>query len=88
MEQQKMMDMFVARTGDAEIGTAMFEKFKADALKTGQDVNKSLQSTLSFFSATQNTDQLSKLNNFAQRMNAFDSAGNGIEGAAFALKGL
>ncbi|MEK5277686.1 MULTISPECIES: hypothetical protein [Paenibacillus] len=86
MEQQKMMDMFVARTGDAEIGTAMFEKFKADALKTGQDVNKSLQSTLSFFSATQNTDQLSKLNNFAQRMNAFDSAGNGIEGAAFALK--
>ncbi|GEM_PF-636718 len=86
MEQQKMVDMFVARTGDAEIGTAMFEKFKADALRTGQDVNKSLQSTLSFFSATQNTDQLSKLNNFAQRMNAFDSAGNGIEGAAFALK--
>ncbi|NQX45349.1 hypothetical protein HQN87_08390 [Paenibacillus tritici] len=86
MEQQKMVDMFVARTGDAEIGTAMFEKFKADALKTGQDVNKSLQSTLSFFSTTQNTDHLEKLNNFAQRMNAFDSAGNGIEGAAFALK--
>lgn len=86
MEQQKMVDMFVARTGDAEIGTAMFEKFKADALATGQDVNKSLQSTLSFFSTTQNTDQLSKLNNFAQRLNAFDSAGNGIEGAAFALK--
>lgn len=86
MEQQKMVDMFIARTGDAEIGTAMFEKFKADALKTGQDVNKSLQSTLSFFSTTQNTDHLEKLNNFAQRMNAFDSAGNGIEGAAFALK--
>lgn len=86
MEQQKMMDMFIARTGDAQIGTAMFEKFKADALAAGQDVNKSLQSTLSFFSATQNTDQLTKLNNLAQRLNAFDSAGNGIEGAAFALK--
>ncbi|MEK4854786.1 hypothetical protein NST04_33460 [Paenibacillus sp. FSL H7-0756] len=86
MEQQKMVDMFVARTGNAEIGTAMFDKFKADALAAGQDVNKSLQSTLSFFSATQNTDQLEKLNNFALRMNAFDSAGNGIEGAAFALK--
>lgn len=86
MEQQKMVDMFIARTGDAEIGTAMFDKFKADALKAGQDVNKSLQSTLSFFSTTQNTKQLEKLNNFAQRMNAFDSAGNGIEGAAFALK--
>ncbi|MEG6521140.1 hypothetical protein [Desulfotomaculum sp. 1211_IL3151] len=86
MEQQKMMDMFIARTGDAQIGTAMFERFKADALAAGQDVNKSLQSTLSFFSATQNTDQLTKLNNLAQRLNAFDSAGNGIEGAAFALK--
>lgn len=81
-----MEDMFKARTGDAEIGKAMFDKFKDEALATGQDVTKSLQSTLSFFSTTQNTDQLSQLNNLAQRLNAFDSAGNGIEGAAFALK--
>ncbi|OME58230.1 hypothetical protein BSK59_08590 [Paenibacillus odorifer] len=86
MEQQKMEDMFKARTGDSEIGKAMFDKFKAEALAAGQDVTKSLQSTLSFFSTTQNTDQLSQLNNLAQRLNAFDSAGNGIEGAAFALK--
>jgi hypothetical protein len=86
MEQQKMEDMFKARTGSDSIGHAMFQQFKAEALATGQDVNKSLQSTMSFFSATQNTEQLSKLNNLAQRLNAFDSAGNGIEGAAFALK--
>ncbi len=86
MEQQKMEDMFIARTGDARIGTAMFEQFKKDALAAGQDVNKSLQGTLSFFSTTQNTDHLKQLNNLAQRMNAFDSAGNGIEGATFALK--
>ncbi len=86
MEQKKMEDMFVARTGDVEIGKAMFEKFKADALAAGQDVTKSLASSLSFFSTTQNVDQLTKLNNLAQRLNAFDSAGNGIEGAAFALK--
>ncbi|MBJ6360876.1 hypothetical protein ACFOQM_06130 [Paenibacillus sp. GCM10012307] len=86
MEQLKMEDMFKARTGDVQVGSAMFDKFKAEALAAGQDVNKSLQSTLSFFSTTQNTDQLSKLNNLAQRLNAFDSAGNGIEGAAFALK--
>lgn len=86
MEQKKMEDMFIARTGDAEVGTAMFDKFKSDALAAGQDVNKSLQSSLSFFSTTQNVDHLEKLNNLAQRMNAFDSAGNGIEGAAFALK--
>lgn len=86
MEQQKMLDMFIARTGDTEIGTAMFERFKADALAAGQDVSQSLQSTLSFFSATQSVDQLTQLNKLAQRLSAFDSAGNGIEGAAFALK--
>jgi len=86
MEQKKMEDMFIARTGDTEVGKVMFEKFKSDALAAGQDVTKSLQSSLSFFSTTQNVDQLTKLNNLAQRMNAFDSAGNGIEGAAFALK--
>ncbi|PNQ78866.1 hypothetical protein [Paenibacillus sp. F4] len=86
MEQQKMQDMFVARTGQEDVGKAMFGRFKKNALAAGQDVNESLQGTLSFFSATQNVDQLDKLNNLAQRLNAFDSAGNGMEGAAFALK--
>ncbi|MEG6521174.1 hypothetical protein [Desulfotomaculum sp. 1211_IL3151] len=88
MEQQRMQDMFIARTGDAQIGTAMFERFKADAMASGQDVNKFLQSTLSFFPVTQNTDQLTGLNSLAQRLSAFDSTGNGIEGAAAALKGV
>lgn len=86
MEQEKMQDMFKARTGDDQVGAAMFEKFKADALKAGMDVKESLQGTLSFFSMTQDTRQLEKLNNLTQRLNAFDSAGNGMEGAAFALK--
>lgn len=86
MEQLKIEDMFKARTGDVEVGSAMFEKFKAEALAAGQDVNETLKSTLSFFSATQNTGQLSQLNKLTSRLAAFDSAGNGIEGAAFALK--
>ncbi|MFZ4916322.1 hypothetical protein [Paenibacillus sp. S29] len=86
MDQQKMQDMFVARTGQEDVGKAMFDRFKKNALAAGQDVNESLQASLSFFSATQNVDKLDKLNNLAQRLNAFDSAGNGMEGAAFALK--
>ncbi|MBU9707132.1 hypothetical protein KSP24_09365 [Paenibacillus sp. AK121] len=86
MDQQKMEDMFVARTGQEDVGRAMFDRFKKNALEAGQDVNESLKGSLSFFSATQNVDQLEKLNNLAQRLNAFDSAGNGMEGAAFALK--
>ncbi|WP_396390937.1 hypothetical protein [Desulfosporosinus shakirovi] len=87
MEQQKTQDMFIARTGNTDIGTAMFDKFKSDALAAGQDVNKALQSSLTFLSSAQNVDQISKLNDFAFRLNAFDNAGNGIEGAASALKG-
>lgn len=86
MEQQRWLDMFIARTGDARIGQAMFEQFKADALATGQDVSESLQSVLSFFSVTQNVEQLEELNKLAQQLAAFDSTGQGIEGAAFALK--
>jgi len=86
MEQQKMQDMFKARTGDDQVGAAMFDRFKANALKAGMDVNESLKASLSFFSTTQKVDQLEKLNNLAQRLNAFDSAGNGLDGAAFALK--
>ncbi|WP_281885688.1 hypothetical protein [Paenibacillus sp. YYML68] len=86
MQQQQMMDMFKARTGDDAVGAAMFQKFKSEALKAGMDVKESLQGTLSFFSMTQDTSQLTKLNNLAQRLNAFDSAGNGLDGANFSIK--
>src|SRR5690606_8969801 len=60
--------------------------FKQEALATGQDVNKALAGTLSFFSKTQDTDHLSKLNDFAARLAALDTTGKGIEGAASAVK--
>ncbi|AFS78478.1 hypothetical protein Curi_c14680 [Gottschalkia acidurici 9a] len=56
----------------------MFDKLKADVLEVGQDVNKAFQGTLAFFSVTQNTDHLTKLNNLANRLSAFDSARNGL----------
>lgn len=86
MEQRKMQDMFITRTGNTEIGTAMFDKFKREALAAGQDVNKALQGSLTFLSSAQNVDQISQLNDFAQRLNAFDGSGKGIQGAASAIK--
>lgn len=85
-QQQLVEDMFVARTGSEQVGESMFTTFKQDALAAGQDVVKTLQGTLSFFSVTQNTDQLRELNRLISQMSAFDTAGNGIEGAASALK--
>ena len=86
MKQQQTEDLFIAKTGSAEIGKGMFEKFKSEAIAAGQDVNQALQSSLSFLPEVQNVDQISQLNELSQRMAAFDISGNGIEGAASALK--
>lgn len=48
MDQQKMEDMFIARTGQEDVGRAMFDRFKKNALEAGQDVNESLKGSLSF----------------------------------------
>ncbi|MBD3917633.1 hypothetical protein H8B09_02625 [Paenibacillus sp. PR3] len=86
MEQQDLKDTFIARTGKEDVGTAMFEKFKQEALAMGQDVTQSLQGTLSLFPVTQNTDQLSQFNEVAAHLSAFDLSGGGIMDAASALK--
>jgi len=86
LDQQKLKDTFIARTGDVTVGSSMSEKFKQEALATGQDVTEALQGALSFFPVTQNTDQLSQLNSMAAQLAAFDLSGGGIKEAASALK--
>ncbi|WP_442601742.1 hypothetical protein [Paenibacillus sp. KN14-4R] len=85
VDQMKVEDMFKAQTKDPAVGSAMFEKFKSEAIGAGIDVKEYLNSTLSFFPKTQNTDQLSMLNTLAQRLTAFDSTGGGIKGASKVL---
>ncbi|AET70763.1 hypothetical protein Desor_5387 [Desulfosporosinus orientis DSM 765] len=86
MEQQNLQDMFVARTGSGEIGTAMFDKFRAEAVAAGEDVNESLQSSLTFLPSVQNAGQITQLNDAARHLSAFDSSGKGMTGAAEAIK--
>ncbi|MFD0712849.1 hypothetical protein [Paenibacillus sp. GCM10027626] len=86
MDQMQLEDTFKARTGDSKVGSAMFAKFKQDALAAGQDVNQTLKNTLSFMPMTKNTNQLGELNRLAQQMAVFDTSGNGLEKAANALQ--
>lgn len=85
LQQQALKDQFVARTRDEQTGGAMFEHFRAEALAAGQDAGAYLRNTLSFMSVARDADQLSRLNDLATRLQAFDSAGNGLEAAASAL---
>lgn len=81
MEQDKLKDMFIARTGNEDVGTAMFEKYRREALRTGADVNKYLSGTLGNLSITQNSGQLSELSRLANQMSAFDPSGKGLDDA-------
>jgi hypothetical protein len=84
-EQQKWEDLFKAKTGNADVGVAMFDKFKKRALETGQDVNKSMESVLSFYPKTQNTDQLDKLMDYSTRLSMMSPEGKDIGDTSSAI---
>ncbi|KWX80321.1 hypothetical protein AMQ84_04200 [Paenibacillus riograndensis] len=84
-EQQKWEDLFKVKTGNDKIGTAMFDKFKQKALETGQDVNKSMESVLSFYPKTKNTDQLDTLMNYATRLSMMSPEGKDIGDTSSAI---
>ncbi|ULO08140.1 hypothetical protein H1230_04680 [Paenibacillus sp. 19GGS1-52] len=84
-EQQKWGDMFKAKTGDSAVGLAMFDKFKERALETGQDVSKSMESALSFYPKTQNTDQLDKLMDYSTKMSMLSPEGKDIGDTSSAI---
>lgn len=84
-EQQKWEDLFKAKTGNADVGVAMFDKFKKRALETGQDVNKSMESVLSFYPKTQNTDQLDKLMDYSTRLSMMSPEGKNIGDTSSAI---
>lgn len=86
MAQQKLLDGFIARIGNANVGQAMFERIKSEALAAGQDVNAAMKNALSFMGYTKDVEQLSRLNEFASRMAAFDTSGGGIAKSADALR--
>ncbi len=84
-EQQKWEDLFKVKTGNADVGVAMFDKFKKRALETGQDVNKSMESVLSFYPKTQNTDQLDKLMDYSTRLSMMSPEGKDIGDTSSAI---
>lgn len=84
-EQQKWEDLFKVKTGNADVGVAMFDKFKKRALDTGQDVNKSMESVLSFYPKTQNTDQLDKLMDYSTRLSMMSPEGKDIGDTSSAI---
>ncbi|MGG4105788.1 hypothetical protein AAXB25_17865 [Paenibacillus lautus] len=84
-KEQVTEDLFKVKTGDAEVGSAIFENIKQNALKTGLDVNDSLNNALTFMSMTKNSDQIAQLNGFADRMSTLSTDGKSSKDATGAI---
>jgi hypothetical protein len=84
-KEQVTEDFFKVKTGDAEVGSAIFENVKQNALKTGLDVNDSLNNALTFMSMTKNSDQIAQLNGFADRMSTQSTDGKSSKDATGAI---
>ncbi|WP_143151555.1 MULTISPECIES: hypothetical protein [unclassified Paenibacillus] len=75
-EQDDLRSLFVARTGREDVGGAMYDKFKGDALQKGINVKEFLSGTIAAFSTTQNTDHLDKINELAYQLKAASPNGS------------
>ncbi|GAA0852153.1 hypothetical protein GCM10008915_69660 [Bifidobacterium pullorum subsp. gallinarum] len=84
-KQQNLENVIQSKIGDPEVGSAMFEKFKQDALKSGADVNKTLGNSISFMNMTTNSDEISTLNGYAERLSKLSSTGKSSGDAASAI---
>lgn len=85
-DQQRLKDSFVSRAGDVDMGGALFERFRSNALATGQDVKQSLEGVLNFMPFARNTEELEHAQKLMARMAAMDPSGGGIEGASAMLR--
>ncbi|GAB6927048.1 hypothetical protein JCM10914A_10310 [Paenibacillus sp. JCM 10914] len=70
---QLFQDTFEIKIGNPNVGAAMFQTFREEALRAGADVSQSLENALSLMKVTQNSDQISQLNSFADRMSVLTS---------------
>lgn len=81
MNQDQIKAKFVARTGDKDAGSALYERLKQEVVASGGNVNESMKGIMALLPVTQDAELLSQLNNIAQRLAAFDPGGGGVEAA-------
>ncbi|MFD1991556.1 hypothetical protein ACFSGI_16435 [Paenibacillus nicotianae] len=74
-EDQSTKQVFIARSGNPEVGGAMFEQFKQDAINSGANVKEALKGAQIFMSGAENTDQIRELNNMTVRLKKLSGAG-------------
>nr|WP_154982702.1 hypothetical protein [Paenibacillus xylanexedens] len=84
-QEEDLKHRYMAATGDDAQGETIFNRYRAEAFKSGQNVTDALQGALSFIPYAQNTDQVDKLRDMAKRMSMLSPDGKNMSDATGAL---
>ncbi|MDT9721379.1 hypothetical protein QVE09_20980 [Paenibacillus sp. ClWae2A] len=84
-QEEDLKHRYMAVTGDDAQGETIFNRYRAEAFKSGQNVTDALKGTLSLIPYAQNTDQVDQLRDMAKRLSMLNPDGKSISDASGAL---
>lgn len=74
-KSEDIRSQYNAKYGNRQEGTQVYEALRAQALLSGEDVTKSLESGLTLTSVSKNTQDLIHMNEMVQRLSSFQANG-------------
>ncbi|MHA7580101.1 hypothetical protein ACX12E_06860 [Paenibacillus vandeheii] len=84
-QEEDLKHRYVAATGDSAQGETIFNRYRAEAFKSGQNVTDALKGALSLIPYAQNTDQVDQLRDMTKRLSMLSPDGKSISDASGAL---
>lgn len=84
-EQEDFKYRYMVAAEDPGLGESIYNKYRDQASKSGQDVNDSLKSSLGFLPLAQNTGQVDQLNQLTQRLSMLSPDGQSLSDASGAI---
>ncbi|WP_413405092.1 hypothetical protein [Paenibacillus amylolyticus] len=84
-QEEDLKQRYMAATGDDAQGETIFNRYRAEAFKSGQNVTDALKGTLSLIPYAQNTDQVDQLRDMAKRLSMLSPDGKNMSDASSAL---
>ncbi|WP_017690159.1 hypothetical protein [Paenibacillus sp. PAMC 26794] len=84
-QEEDLKHRYMAATGDDAQGETIFNRYRGEAFKSGQNVTDALKGALSFIPYAQNTDQVDQLRDMAKRLSMLSPDGKNMSDASSAL---
>ncbi|WP_340400849.1 hypothetical protein [Paenibacillus sp. FSL H8-0079] len=84
-EEEDFKYRYMVAAEDPVLGEGLYNKFRDQASRSGQDVNNSLKSSLGFVPLAQNTGQVDQLNEMTQRLSMLSPDNKSLSDASGAI---